>query len=182
MGTVPEVVATFSDGSAALAADFYDEQRAVAAAAGRFRSELVVLDRVVKIRRGVAWAAQPLFTGDDAAAAGRLSTVVRSEVARPYRDTIITNQHRDTESVGWKRIARPDACGFCLMAADKGAIYKESTALFAAHDDCSCTAAPVFRGQVGKEASVIQYVASKRRRTAAEKARLREWVAFYEGR
>jgi hypothetical protein len=66
------------------------------------------------------------------------------------------------------------------MAADKGAVYKESTAYFAAHEHCNCTAQPVFKGgEVGQEASAIQYISAKRRRSPAEQARLREYLATY---
>jgi len=58
-----------------------------------------------------------------------------------------------------------------------GAVYRKDTATFAAHDDCMCTAAPVFVGrQMGPEANVAQYMASKRRRTAKEKAFLRDYL------
>ncbi len=174
--TVPGVVAYYSEGSAALAVDLYDDARV--GEPGRFSASPVVLDRSVKIRRGVAWASEPLSVDDDELAAARLAKLMRSEMARPYRDTILANRQRDPQAVGWKRITRGGkSCGFCRMLADRGAVYKKDTATFAAHDDCMCTAAPVFRGgEVGPEANVAQYMASKRRRTAKEKAFLREYV------
>lgn len=177
LDTVPGVTAFYSEGSAALAADFYDDARS--GVAGRYAAEAVVLDRAVKIRRGVAWASEPLSIDDAEAAAARMAQLVRSEMARPYRDTILTNRRQDKACVGWKRITRGAAsCKFCRMLADRGAVYKEATANFAAHDDCMCTCAPVFRGgEVGPEASTIQYMASKRRRTAKEKAFLRDYLA-----
>lgn len=179
LDTVPEVTAFYSEGSAALAADFYDDARSAVRAETTFVASPVVLDRTVKIRRGVAWASFPLSVDDWDAAEARMAQLVRSEMSRPYRDTIITNRRRDPQAVGWKRIARgARSCGFCRMLADRGAVYKETTATFAAHDDCMCTAAPVFRGgEVGPEASTAQYVASKRRRTAKEKAFLRDYLA-----
>lgn len=176
LDTVPGVVAFYSEGSAALAVDLYDELRV--GAEGRYAAEPVVLDRSVKIRRGVAWAAEPLSVDDDELAAARLAKLMRSEMTRPYRDTILTNRRQDAACVGWKRIARgPQSCKFCRMLADRGAVYKQATATFAAHDDCLCTAAPVFKGgEVGPEADTAQYVASKRRRTAKEKAFLRDYL------
>lgn len=177
LDTVPDVLGFYSEGSAALAVDFYDDARV--GVAGRFSAAPVVLDRTVKIRRGVAWASEPLSVDDDELAAARFAQLMRSEMARPYRDTILTNRKQDPQAIGWKRIARGSAsCKFCRMLADRGAVFKESTAYFAAHDDCLCTAAPVFRGgEVGPEANVAQYVASKRRRTAKEKAFLRDYLA-----
>lgn len=177
LDTVPGVLAVYSEGAAALAADFYDDARV--GVAGTYAATPVVLDRTVKIRRGVAWASQPLSIDDADAAAARFAQLMRSEMTRPYRDTIITNRQRDASCIGWKRIARGVAsCRFCRMLADRGAVYKEATAYFAAHDNCVCTCAPVFRGgEVGPEADVIQYMASKRRRTAKEKAFLRDYLA-----
>ena len=176
LDTVPDVVAFYSEGSAALAVDLYDDLRV--GAEGRYAAAPVILDRSVKIRRGVAWASEPLSVDDDELAAARLATLMRSEMARPYRDTILTNRRQDPASVGWKRITRgPMSCKFCRMLADRGAVYKKATATFAAHDDCQCTAAPVFKGgEVGPEANAAQYVASKRRRTAKEKAFLRDYL------
>jgi hypothetical protein len=178
---VPEVISYFTDGSAALAADLYEDERNLAGARGLFAVDLTINDRTVKIRRAVAWASDPLFTGDEAAAGQRLAQVVQLETARPYRDTILDNRRRDPESVGWTRIASPKACGFCRLLASKGAIFKKATADFAAHDGCGCTAAPVFKGgEMGPEASVMQYIGSKRKRTPAEKAALRDAIAHFE--
>jgi hypothetical protein len=178
---VPEVIGYFTEGSAALAADFYADERDLAGVRGLFAVDLKINDRTVKIRRAVAWASDPLFNGDDEAAGKRLAQVVQLETARPYRDTILDNRRRDPESVGWTRIASPSACGFCRLLASKGAIFKKETADFAAHDGCGCTAAPVFRGgEMGPEASALQYIGSKRKRTPAEKAALRDAIAHFE--
>lgn len=176
LDTVPDVLSFYSDGSAALAADFYDDARA--GVAGRFSAAPVVLDRTVKIRRGVVWASEPLSVDDDELAAARFAQLMRSEMARPYRDTILTNRKQDPQAVGWTRIARGSAsCKFCRMLADRGAVYREATVRFAAHDDCMCTAAPVFKGgEVGPEASTVQYMASRRRRSPGERAFLRDYL------
>ena len=180
LGAVPEVIGYFADGSSALAADFYDDERERAAARGRFTAEPVVLDRGEKIGRAIAWATQPLVEGDGDTAA-RLAQIVQLETARPYRDTITTNRRRDPEARGWRRVAA-HGCAFCRMLADRGAIYREQTARFASHTNCHCTAAPVFRGgEDGPEASVVQYVASKRRPSAKDRERVRAYLAEHYG-
>jgi hypothetical protein len=63
------------------------------------------------------------------------------------------------------------------MLSGKGAIFKQDTARFAAHENCHCSAQPVFDKQGGEEASVIQYIASKKRRTEADRKRLRDYLA-----
>lgn len=177
---VPALIAYFSDGSSALAADLYDEERERAAARGRFTAEPVIVDRSEKIARAVVWAAAPLLdaVGDPGA---RLAKVISLETARPYRDTITTNQRRDPEAVGWRRIARGGGCRLCRMLADRGAVYRHETARFASHTHCRCGASPVFKGEDAPEASVMQYVASKRRTTERDRARLREYLAANYG-
>ena len=174
----PDSVAYWSDGSAALAVDWYDDLRDESPAKGRFTAEPVVDLRAEKIRRGIRWGVDPLYaaTPDEGAMLARVLPIVQKEIATPFRDTVTVNGHRDPASVGWRRIARPDGCKFCRMLADKGAIFKRDTALFAAHKTCHCTAQPVFDGQGGEEASVMQYLASKKRRSEADKARLREYL------
>ena len=62
------------------------------------------------------------------------------------------------------------------MLSDKGAVFRAETARFAAHSNCHCSAAPVFNGQDGEEANVMQYVASQKRRSEKDRARLREYL------
>jgi hypothetical protein len=176
LDAVPSLIAYYADGSSALAADFYDDERERAAARGGFTAEPVVLDRAEKIGRGIAWASQPLIDGAGDPAA-RLAQVVQMETARPYRDTITTNRQRDPEAAGWRRVSG-GGCAFCRMLADRGAVYRESSARFASHKSCHCTAAPVFKGgDVGEEASALQYAASTRRTSQRDRDRLRAYLA-----
>jgi hypothetical protein len=176
---LPGVVAYYSDGTAALAADHYDDLRDAAAAPGRFTAEPVVNLQEEKIRRGALWAVQPmqLAEPDEVLTLERLTQVAQSHTARPFRDTILTNRLRDPAAVGYQRHTSTDGCKFCRMLAGRGAVYVEATAHFASHPHCTCTASPVFHGNVGPEASVMQYVASKRRRTPSDQARLRAYLA-----
>lgn len=175
--TVPGVIDYYSVGSAALASTFYDERRELAGVKRSYTTELVIGDRTVKVRRAVAWASDPLFaqiTSDSLER--RLAEVVQGEVARSYRDTITGNRQRDPASVGWRRV-QGDSCRFCSMLAARGAVYREATARFAAHPNCDCGAEPVFEGQaIGPEASAMQYMASKRSKTAKQKADLKAYL------
>jgi hypothetical protein len=175
LGGVPEVIGYYQDGTGALAADFYEDARAEAGVAGTFTAEVVLVDRTVKIRRAIAWAAEPLFTGDEVTTTGRLAEIVQLETARPFRDTVTGNAANDPQAIGWRRVAS-GGCKFCAMLAARGAVYKESTARFAAHTNCHCTAAPAFLGYDGEEASVVQYRASRKSRTPAQQAQLREYL------
>ena len=170
------IIEYFADGSSALAADFYDDERERAAVRGRFLAEPVVADRGRKIGNAIAWAAQPLF-GGDGDTAGRLAGVVQLETARPFRDTITANQERDPQADGWARVTAGGGCKLCQRLAARGAVYREKSARFATHTHCHCTARPTFRGvNPPPEADLMQYLASKRRKSEADRARIREWL------
>lgn len=175
---VPEIISYFAAGSAALAVDFYEEARELAGAQRTFVTELVLVDRTVKIRRSIAWAADPLLTGDELAAKARLAEVVEYETALPNRVTTLENRKRDPESVGWRRITSPGACRFCRMLADRGAVYRKDTVRFAAHSpNCFCIAEPVFASNdPGTEVGMMQYVASARRKTPAQRAAVKAYL------
>ena len=172
----PSLVLTYADGTSALAADWYDDLRADANPPKRFQAEPVVLDRSEKVARLVVWASQPLFEPDPTIekVALRLLPDVQKEIARPFRDTVVTNTTRDPAAHGWRRVSSGSGCKFCRMLSDRGAVYKADTARFAAHGNCHCSAAPAFGD--GPEASTLQYVASQRRRSEKDRARLREYL------
>jgi len=174
----PALIATYTDGSSALAADWYDELRDEVSPPKRFSAEPFIADRGEKIGRMVAWASEPLFAPepDVQKVALRLLPNVQKEIARPFRDTITTNTTRDPSAVGWRRVSSGTGCKLCRMLADRGAVYKESTARFATHESCHCSAAPAFRDGDGPEASTLQYVASQRRRSEKDRARLRDYL------
>lgn len=99
------------------------------------------------------------------------------------RDTFVAGADQDPKCVGWKRITSAGACRFCRFLADRGAVYMESTAIFAAHDNCMCTAAAVFKGgEIGPEASVEQYLGSRKTRTPKDRARLLDALEAFEPR
>lgn len=60
--------------------------------------------------------------------------------------------------VGWRRVTSDNPCDFCAMLAAQGAVYNaEETADFEAHDNCSCTAEPVWgREREPREVQVLQ--------------------------
>lgn len=190
----PIVVGDYSDGTAALALEWYEELREIAAPSRSFQPEPVrlVTDEYVRsivAASTVALAENPASVPPEALNVA-LKLVIDSIpelVADGFRDTITANALSDPAAAGWKRFARPGACKFCLMLAAKGAVFTEKTARFAAHGavmngkrkggDCQCVAGPEFGSpDVWAEATPMQYMASKRNRSSKEKARLREYL------
>lgn len=176
LDSVPDVIGYYSLGSSALAADYYEEERERAAAPRLFVAEPVIAGRTEKIRRAVAWASDPLFDDDVATTSARLAEVVNLETARPFRDTILENRRRDPSAAGWRRVTN-GGCKLCRMLADRGAVYIDTTARFAAHPNCKCAAQPVFGSEdYGEEANAMQYMASRKRVSPEAKARLRDYL------
>lgn len=177
---MPEVVAFYSDGTAALAADHFDDLREEANPRRPYRAEPVVDIRDEKLRVGALWAVDPLFTAepDATTALSRVAEVVQYETARSFHQTMTVNTRRDPAAVGWQRVTSGSGCRFCRMLAGRGAVYRANTARFASHPGCSCTAAPVFDGQnVGPEATTLQYLASQRRRSPQQRETVRRFLA-----
>jgi hypothetical protein len=186
---IPLLVGSYADGSSALALDWYEELREESPATTVFTPSPVALVRNDHLAKTVAWATEPLRdleadlrdleaqmaqAIDDSLE--RLLPEIQREVAAAFWDTMTENVESDPDAVGWRRFSRPGACPFCRMLADKGAVYSSTTATFAAHTTCHCVAAPVFDGEPGEEAGAMQYIASQKRRSAADKSRLREYL------
>lgn len=76
----------------------------------------------------------------------RLAGAVGRHVLDGSRETIIGSVRSDPRAVGWERVTSANPCDFCLMLESRGAVYKEWTVDFQAHDNCACTAEPGFEG------------------------------------
>ena len=93
------------------------------------------------------------------------------------RETTIETLRADTAAVGWQRILGTGGCNFCRVLAERGAVYKEETVDFAAHDHCGCSVVPQYGGELR---TVKEYVPSTRFGTpgkrAANNAGIRTWL------
>lgn len=182
---LPDLVQTYGEIGAADAADFYEELRDASPDVRRPYTAVVPDDvlTVEQIEASTRWALGPLWTATDDLALAvetaltNLSGVANRLVLTPARDTVRTNAQRDPESYGYRRVGKGDSCKFCRMLIGRGNVYSKDTAAFAAHDHCDCTAEPSWDG--GEPATPLQQIASKRPRTktAADKARLRAFLA-----
>ena len=194
---VPLIIPEYAAGSSALALDWFEELREDADTRRRFTPQPIELVTEDNFAAMIARATESLYEVEigvrediEKALAESLAEIeaqIVREVADAYRDTIIENAANDPESVGWRRFARPEACKFCLMLAARGAVYKATTARFAAHGadmgngrkggDCMCIAGPAYGGkETWAEATPMQYLASKEKRTAKERKALREYL------
>lgn len=174
------VVPAYYDAAGSLAVAWYDERRDESNPTTVYTPTIVGNPGTDWIEREAEKFAKSLDADLDAEMqrmSDELLRLTEKEVARGFRDTILENSRDDVDAIGWSRVARPGACKLCVMAADKGAVYNQVTAFFAAHTDCHCAARPEFKGgDHGPEATVEQYLAAKKRRTAKDRARLRKYL------
>lgn len=61
------------------------------------------------------------------------------------RETTVEMVRADRDAIGWARAASGSACAFCATLASRGAVYREDSVDFQAHDHCNCSAEPIYR-------------------------------------
>lgn len=139
---LPAIVTTYGQAGAALAADWYDDQREVAVARSRFTAIPVdANDRGAQALIG--WALTE--ANDDATLKTLVAGGVQRRVADHIRYTIVGSSVADPGARGWTRVGDGSSCDFCSMLLGRGAVYSEATADFSSHDHCGCSAAPAWR-------------------------------------
>lgn len=175
------IVPDFYDAAGSLALAWYDELRDESRPTSTYTPTIIGDPTTDWIEREAAKFQKSLevdLEREMALMVDEIARLAEKEVARGYRDSILGNARSDEDAIGWSRITRPGACRFCLMLASNGVFYRsESSARFGAHTDCHCAAQPAFRnGERGPEADVVQYLASQKRRTPAQRARVRRYL------
>lgn len=179
---VPDLVEQYGLGAAAVAAEWYDEQRAARGVAGRFEAIAAAPTSADAVEQMVRFGAQHLFTDDPGQTLAYVQQRATKHALQPGRDTITLSSDRDPFAAGWRRVTRAGSCKFCRMLADRGAVYRESTVHFASHGACNCAAVPAW-DRDAPEVDVRAYVASQRtssmspRQREAHTARVREYLA-----
>lgn len=156
----PTVAARYGDASSTAAAEWYEGTRR-RQVGGTFAAQLAPSISEERARATVRWAAGALFTESPLSTFGLLDGSLVRALGDASRDTITINAGQDAAAMGWARIARPIACDFCVMLAQRGAVYKRSTATFGSHDNCHCKASPSFDSN-SPEVDVGAYQASER--------------------
>ena len=181
LDALPLIVPTYYDAAGLLAVSWYDELRDAAQPSTVYAPSVIGDPETDWIEREVA----KLRVDTDAdfelevqRLVAETEQLAEKEISRGFRDSVLGNTRSDADAIGWSRVARPGACKFCVMLAGKGAVYRsESTAIFGAHKKCHCAARPEFRnGEHGPEANAVQYLASQKRRTNADRAKVRAYL------
>lgn len=176
---LPEIGATYGTAAAALAADWYDDIRERAGAAGSFRAEPVEPASRARWLSLAAWGTKPLQGDipDYESALALIDGGLQRTVADQHRFTIVENSKRDKAAKGWRRVGVGESCGFCQMLIDRGHVYTQSGAFFKSHDHCNCFAAPAFT--MTGAVSPIAYEQSQNR-PRSDEARKKANQAVYD--
>lgn len=145
MDVLPGAVEELSGVGAQAAVDLYTELRTQAAVRSAYTPTPTPGVSVEQTEAMIRNATRRWLDGRDATKVlSQLSGGTRRLVRYPARDTIITNTRRDPARPRFARVASPRACPWCLMLVSRGAVYREETGRFRAHDFCRCDAIPVF--------------------------------------
>ncbi|WP_345454843.1 hypothetical protein [Nocardioides marinquilinus] len=173
---LPAIVTEYGALGAALAAEWYDDQRAKADVRGTFTAMPVPAeDRGAQALIGWALATAT----DDSSLRGLVLGGVQRRIADHARNTIATAAVEDPASAGWQRVGSGE-CQFCRQLIARGAVYTERTADFGAHDHCNCSAVSAWKG---RPKPVKPFTPSLRFRSDeardAHNERTREWLASH---
>jgi hypothetical protein len=137
---LPALIETYGAAAATLAADWYDDTRDEAEVRRFFQAIPADIPDV---------GAQPLvgWALSEATNLTAFQSLVEGgtqrRIANFARQTVTESAIADPSAVGWQRVG-VGGCDFCRMLIGRGAVYRESTAHFEAHDHCHCTAVPAF--------------------------------------
>lgn len=138
----PQLVTTYGDVSALLAADFYDMLRDVPPSAASFQAAFAAPVDPAKAEGATRWAVGALFAEDVPLFTSQILGSTQRLVSQRGRDTIFDNAGRDPVRTSVARVpSGADTCTFCIMLASRGAVYTDLVSagqMNDFHDNCDC--------------------------------------------
>ncbi len=154
--TVP-LVRAYHRISASVAASYYGEFRAEENPAGAATPRLAGYVPQAQVAASLYATGQVMtrkaLLGGQPVEQARETALVRTSgavtrlVLAGGRNTLLRSVAADPTALGWARVTDSNPCAFCAMLASRGPVYKtEQSASFRAHDHCSCTVEPFYRG------------------------------------
>lgn len=135
---LPAIVTTYGQAGAALAADWYEQQRAKFGVKRRFAAEPIVADD--RGAQNLIGYALDVAT-DDLALRTLIAGGVQRRIADHVRLTVTEASISDPGAQGWVRVGVGE-CDWCQQYLDgevRAVAYD-----FPAHDGCGCTAVPAW--------------------------------------
>lgn len=137
-----DLIGDFSEMSATLGADFYEDLREAAEVPGTYNAVLADPIPDAQIRASASWAANAIYVEEQKILRDAAAFLDRM-VADQDRLTIDANVGRDPAQPRYARYASATACAFCALNATRGPAFRsEDTAASKYHDHCRCIAVP----------------------------------------
>ena len=137
---LPAIVTEYGAAGAAMAAQWYDEQRDKAEARGRFAAvPIEAEDRGA--RALIGWALATATT--DATLRTLILGGTQRRIADHVRTTITGSSVADPAAQGWIRVGIGETCPWCRQYLD-GEVRTVAGYDFDAHDNCDCGVIPAF--------------------------------------
>lgn len=166
---LPALIQTYGSAAATLAANWYDDLRLKVGVGGSFTAIPADIPDV-GAHALVGWALNEAT--DLTALQALIGGGVQRRIANFSRDTVTVSSVADPKASGWQRTGSGE-CDWCNVLIGRGAVYREATADFAAHDHCKCSAVPAWGGQ----ATPVKAYAPSPRKNEADYNRARQWLA-----
>ena len=143
---VSALVHTYGRTSGAIAARYYQAARDAAGISGKVTIVPAKPPVYGELDTGIRWATKGLWSEDPDidAAQSLVQGVAERATLDVGRNTLLEAIHRDRHARGWARVVEPGACSFCIMLATRGAVYRQVSGNFRAHNNCRCTLEPIF--------------------------------------
>lgn len=167
---LPALIDTYGAAAATLAADWYDEARAKAGIAGRFTAIPADI-RDTGAQALIGWALDK--SQDYTTFRTLIEGGTERRIANFSRLTVTGSAVADPKAAGWQRVGNGE-CAWCRFLIGRGAVYREATASFAAHDHCRCSAIPAWGG---RSVPVKRYTPSLRGTSKTDQERAKRWIA-----
>lgn len=137
---------TYTDLSAARAAEFYDAARS----AQNVRRRYEAVAKSQRDAKGTEGAVRAIVEyarkGDGERFRREIASRVDTEVRRAANECVAYNAGRDPAKPRYARVPSGDTCEFCLMLASRGYVYTSESNASHAHRNCDCRVVPSFNG------------------------------------
>lgn len=139
------ILGTYTDLSAARAAESYDAMRAAQAVGGSYAA-IADSRRRPGATQGALYAITKTLEQTQSADRFRAEVLDRvdTEVRRAANQCVAYNARRDPKKPRYARVPVGETCGFCLMLSSFGYQYTSEEAASHAHRHCNCRVVPSF--------------------------------------
>lgn len=160
------LVEQFSQASRVVASDYYTNLRRSADVPGVPTIKPVDLPPTSLVDAGIDWAMRDFMDKTEAEILAKVAAAMEKAVLDVGRDQVVDALAADDQALGFRRVARPDACFWCITLAIRrstrggdgdqhAGVYKsratagqlppnETGEVNRYHNNCNCVVEPVF--------------------------------------